>query len=132
MQFPALAALAGAAIATPIIERSPTHYGIATYYAQGGNAGSCGQVHSGSEYIVAISQRAPFTYNAHCGQTVTIKNTGGGDQNNGVGKTITAKVVDTCPSCDPDHLDLSTGAFKALTGGDLDPPGQINIQWHLN
>lgn len=46
--------------------------------------------------------------------------------------SITAKVVDTCPSCDKDHLDLSTGAFKALTGGQLDPPGQFNIQVRVN
>lgn len=49
----------------------------------------------------------------------------------GTGKTITATVADTCPSCDPNHLDLSTGAFKALTGGQLDPPGEFNIQVSL-
>lgn len=38
----------------------------------------------------------------------------------------------TSPSCDPNHLDLSEGAFKGLTGGHLDPPGEFNIQWHLN
>ena len=26
-------------------------------------------------------------------------------------------------------LDLSEGAFKALTGGNLDPPGEFNICW---
>ena len=26
-------------------------------------------------------------------------------------------------------LDLSHGAFQALTGGHLDPPGEINISW---
>ena len=26
--------------------------------------------------------------------------------------------------------DLSHGAFKALTGGRLDPPGQIDISWY--
>ena len=30
------------------------------------------------------------------------------------------------------HLDLSEGAFKGLTGGHLDPPGQFNIVWHFN
>jgi hypothetical protein len=52
---------------------------------------------------------------------VTIKNVGSGDKNYGNGKSITAKVVDTCPGCDPDHLDLSVDAFKALTGGQPDP-----------
>ncbi|PIA89365.1 hypothetical protein CB0940_07412 [Cercospora beticola] len=132
MQLILLATLAASALASPIVERGPAHNGVATFFYQNGNAGSCGEYHKDSDYIVAISDKSPFTYNAHCGQTVTIKNTGGGDNNYGVGKTISAKVVDTCPTCNKDHLDLSTGAFKALTGGQLDPPGQFNIQWHLN
>lgn len=32
---------------------------------------------------------------AHCGQTVTITNTGGGQSNDGTGTTITATVADT-------------------------------------
>ncbi|CZT22340.1 uncharacterized protein RCC_08209 [Ramularia collo-cygni] len=133
MQFLAIATLFGLAVATPMVEkRGPTHNGIATYYTQNGNAGSCGEYHNDGDYIVAISQQKPFTYNAHCGQTVTIKNTGGGGgDNHGVGRTINARVVDTCPECDPNHLDLSTGAFKALAG-ELQPLGQFNIEWHLN
>lgn len=50
----------------------------------------------------------------------------------GVGNEITATVADTCPGCDENHLDLSTGAFEALTGGQLDPPGQFSIEWSLN
>ncbi len=60
---------------------------------------------------------------------MTIKNVGGGVDNNGVGKTITATVADTCEGCDEPHIDLSTAAFQALTGGALDPPGTINVQW---
>ena len=26
-------------------------------------------------------------------------------------------------------VDLSHGAFQALTGGNLDPPGEFNINW---
>lgn len=29
-------------------------------------------------------------------------------------------------------IDLSHGAFQALTGGALDPPGQFNIEWHVD
>jgi expansin (peptidoglycan-binding protein) len=155
MQFLLIVAFAGAVSAAAVVEkRGPTHNGYATYYTQDGNAGSCGATHSNKDLIVAISQKSPFTYNgtapfslppmtvsvlvkltlpiAHCGQTVTITNMGGGDNNYGKGNTITATVADTCPECEPDHLDLSTGAFKKLTGGQLDPPGQFNIQWHLN
>ena len=59
---------------------------------------------------------------------------------------VVATVEDTCPSCDENHLgksdvwkgrdtvlmkgqDLSHGAFEALTGGNLDPPGEIDISW---
>lgn len=44
---------------------------------------------------------------------------------------IEAVVADTCPAneCDANHLDLSTGAFMALSGGVLDPPGAISIKW---
>jgi len=56
-------------------------------------------------------------------------NTGGGQDNIGKGKSATVKVQDTCTGCDKDHLDLSNGAFQALTGGKLHPPGKINISW---
>ena len=60
---------------------------------------------------------------------------------------VVTTVEDTCPSCDENHLgtsilptrtripltflllDLSEGAFEALTGGSLDPPGEFNIAW---
>jgi expansin (peptidoglycan-binding protein) len=84
-----------------------------------------------SEFLIAMSPE--HGHNAHCGRMVTIKNVGGGINNQGTGKTITAIVADTCPSdeCNLGHLDLSTGAFTTLTGGPLDPPGKISIQWHV-
>lgn len=63
MQFLLAAVLATAALATPVDKRYATHNGVATYYTQDGNAGSCGQYHSDRDYIVAISEQAPFTYN---------------------------------------------------------------------
>jgi hypothetical protein len=84
-----------------------------------------------AEFLIAMSP--DLGHNAHCGKMVTIKNVGGGINNQGIGKTITAMVADTCPAneCSMTHLDLSIGAFQALTGGPLDPPGKINIQWYL-
>ena len=81
-----------------------------------------------------------------CGRKIQITNTGSGQDNNGLGTVVVATVEDTCPSCDENHLgkgnlaagkclvlitctDLSQGAFTALTGGNLDPPGEINISW---
>ncbi|MCJ1329164.1 hypothetical protein MMC10_005842 [Thelotrema lepadinum] len=115
----------------PLAKRTD-HNGPATYYYQDGVAGSCGNYNSDSAYIAALS---PYWMNqgGFCGRTISITNNGpSGSGNNGVGKTVTVTVADTCPGCDENHLDLSTGAFKALTGGNLDPPGEFNIVWHFN
>jgi len=60
---------------------------------------------------------------AFCGHKTQITNTSSGQDNNGVKNIVVAIVADTCPGCDENHLDLSRGAFQALTGGNLDPPG---------
>jgi hypothetical protein len=79
-------------------------------------------------YLIAAAPNA----GTQCGQQVHITNIGGGINNLEVGNSITATVVDRCPAneCDANHLDLSVGAFKALTGG-LDPPGAIQIEWFI-
>ncbi|EMR70039.1 putative barwin-like endoglucanase protein [Eutypa lata UCREL1] len=106
-----------------------THSGIATYYYQGGAAGSCGNYHADSDLIIALSPS--WDVASFCGRKIQITNAGGGQDNNGAGTVIQAVVQDTCPGCDQNHLDLSTGAFEALTGGNLDPPGQFNINWNF-
>lgn len=93
--------------------------------------------------IAAVS--AAMNPSSHCGQTATVKNT----QN---GKTISVKLVDTCPGCGVSctslhrletnqadisrfsllqygSLDLSMGAFGAL--GDYDQ-GVLPITWSIN
>ena len=42
-------------------------------------------------------------------------------------------LLDRCPpeECHPNHLDLSVGAFQALTNGQLDPPGSVEIEWQV-
>lgn len=100
---------------------SGSYSGQATFYSQGGAAGSCGNVNSDSAFIVAVNA-AQVNGGSHCGQTVQIKNT----QN---GRTITAKVADTCPGCSYGSLDLSMGAFGAL--GDYDQ-GVLPITWSFN
>ncbi|KAI4117135.1 MAG: hypothetical protein LQ338_007603 [Usnochroma carphineum] len=142
----ASAILATTALASPVsqpiaepatgapLEKRVTHYGIATFYEQNGAAGSCGQVHAESDYIIALSpswQGSGYPP-AYCGRKIQITNDGGGQSNNGKGKVVTATVADTCPGCDSNHLDLSHGAFQALTGGNLDPPGQFNIEWFVS
>jgi hypothetical protein len=56
-----------------------------------------------------------------------IENVGGGVNNKGVNKTITAMFIDVLTmSVMAMHLDLSVGAFKALTSRTLYPPRAIN------
>ncbi|KAI5857108.1 RlpA-like double-psi beta-barrel-protein domain-containing protein-containing protein, partial [Tricharina praecox] len=96
--------------------------GKATYYDTG--MGSCGQEHTDSELVVAISKEIMMKYdtgnpnnNPLCGKR--IKCTRGG-------KEVIATVVDTCPGCTPDHVDLSRAAFGDL--GDF-AEGNISITW---
>ncbi|KAL8899532.1 MAG: hypothetical protein Q9207_006158 [Kuettlingeria erythrocarpa] len=124
--------LAGLATGHTLAKRI-THYGTATFYEQNGAAGSCGQVHADSDNIIALSpswQGSGYPPK-YCGRKIEITNDGGGDNNNDQGKVVVATVADTCPGCDSNHLDLSHGAFQALTGGALDPPGQFEIEWHF-
>lgn len=115
------------------LERRVTHCGDATYYTQGGNPGSCGEVNPDSALIIALSNywqdsESPGPY---CGRKIQITNQGGGNDNNGVGNVVVATVQDTCPSCGENDLDLSEGTFEALTSGNLDPPGEFNICWNF-
>lgn len=62
-----------------------------------------------------------------CGKQITMTNTGSDDGVGGAGNSVTVTVVDTCPSCDANHLDLSVGAWNVLTDGA--PFGTVNIVW---
>jgi expansin (peptidoglycan-binding protein) len=63
-----------------------------------------------------------------CGWTIHVTNTGSDDGVGGKGKAVTVTVVDTCPACNAHHLDLSFGAWDALT--DSAPAGTIDIKWY--
>ncbi|KAF2834717.1 hypothetical protein M501DRAFT_989482 [Patellaria atrata CBS 101060] len=120
-----LSALLTLLSATTALAASGT--GKATFYYQGGAFGSCGEQHSDGDYLVAMSH---VWNNQFCGRGIIIKNVGGGGSANpGVGRQISARVVDKCMGCDANYIDLSVGAFRALTGGNLDPPGTFQVEW---
>ncbi|GAA5940893.1 hypothetical protein JCM10213_007996 [Rhodosporidiobolus nylandii] len=97
--------------------------GIATYFYQNGVAGNCGKVNSDSTPLVALPT-ATYAGGKYCGQTVTIKRLD-------TGKTITALVADSCPTCDNNNcLDLSWGAFSSLGG--TENMGIFDIEWWFN
>lgn len=43
------------------------------------------------------------------------------------GKSIRAKIADTCPGCEGYHIDLSSAAFAALAPHSK---GQIQVTWN--
>lgn len=103
---------------------SPTgavHTGIATFYSVG--ADNCGTSSTDSDFVCAISKQLYNTLDnsedisGYCGRTISITYQS---------TTIQVKVVDSCESCDDNHLDLSPAAFQALANPDL---GVLDITW---
>ncbi|PWN98825.1 barwin-like endoglucanase [Tilletiopsis washingtonensis] len=120
MQFLTLAVAALASLAlvagAPIEKRSQR--GKATYYYQNGQPGSCGGYAGDNDRVVAISSK--FKSARKCGGKLKITNTSNG-------KSVTARIADTCPTCAKYDIDLSVGAFKAL--GSMSK-GVLNVDWY--
>lgn len=84
--------------------------------------GSCGILHQNSEYTVALNSADMNAYGSSypspaCGKQIWI--TYGG-------KTVTASIQDTCPTCPQGGLDLSEGLFSALADQSV---GVIYASW---
>lgn len=97
-----------------------TYTGEITIYDNNqGGSGACGTKLTDADMIVALAQPTwgKSTYdvmtgeatNPWCGQKIEVHYKG---------KTITAKIMDLCPTCAGADLDLSLSAWKALTGLD--------------
>ncbi|KAI4866108.1 RlpA-like double-psi beta-barrel-protein domain-containing protein-containing protein [Hypoxylon rubiginosum] len=87
------------------------HSGDMTYYTPG--LGACGQTNSESDAVVAMS---PAQY-GHCGKTINIHYKG---------KSASAKIVDKCPGCAGDSIDVSPKVFQEFT--DL-AVGRVAVTW---
>lgn len=100
---------------------SSVHNGVATFYSVG--ADNCGTSSTDNDFVCAISQQMYNTVansesiSEYCGHMINLTYNG---------KTIQVKVVDSCASCDANHLDLSPAAFNSLADPSL---GVIDIQW---
>jgi len=92
-----------------------TGSGRGTWYQPG--LGSCGVSSTSSDAVVALSTNFGRQY---CGKSVQV--TYGG-------KTVTAKVVDSCPSCGPGDLDMSPATFKALAPLSI---GAVSVSWSIS
>nr|XP_043627288.1 EG45-like domain containing protein [Erigeron canadensis] len=107
-------------------------YGIAgqaTFYTPPYVPSSCNGFKSQGVMIVAAN-RGLFANKGACGRRYRVRCTGG--TNAGVprpckGKTIDVTVVDLCPGCAGDQLDLSQEAFAMIANPDA---GRIKIDYH--
>ncbi|KAI1373955.1 RlpA-like double-psi beta-barrel-protein domain-containing protein-containing protein [Hypoxylon crocopeplum] len=85
--------------------------GDMTYYTPG--LGACGETNTESDDVVAMS---PNQY-GNCGKTINIHYDG---------KTVSAKVVDKCPGCTSNGIDVSPKVFEELA----DPAeGRVSVTW---
>jgi expansin len=78
--------------------------GIATYYDASG-AGNCGFDATPDDLDVAAFDMTSYAGSAACGACVKLKGPNG---------EVTVRIVDSCPGCDANHLDLSKSAFAKI------------------
>ncbi|KAI0255376.1 hypothetical protein BJV78DRAFT_1386648 [Lactifluus subvellereus] len=76
-----------------------------TFYTMDGGTTACGGKYSDNDFVVALSQQqfGPTGASSWCNKQITITVNG---------KSTTAKIVDSCPGCPYNGLDLTTGLFQ--------------------
>lgn len=94
----------------------PEASGEATYYAADGT-GNC-SFPASSDRMVAAINASDYATAAWCGACVAVTGPAG---------TVTVRVVDKCPGCDPGDLDLSSEAFAMISPLSA---GRVAITWH--
>ncbi|KAG1450683.1 hypothetical protein G6F56_008275 [Rhizopus delemar] len=98
------------------IEKRTSMSGDGTFYEVG--LGSCGNTNTDTELVAALSSSL-MSSGSYCGKSITVKSSS---------KSVTVKVVDSCPSCSKGDVDLSPAAFKKLA--ELSE-GRISITWSI-
>ncbi|KAF9107590.1 hypothetical protein BGX27_008688 [Mortierella sp. AM989] len=95
-----------------------TYSGRGTWFTD--SVGSCGTPFDTNDMIVALNAHQ-MGGTSQCGKSVKIKSGG---------KTVTARITDTCPSqyCSSGSLDLSQAVFQKLAPLSQ---GVISIQWEF-
>ncbi|KAK6833174.1 RlpA-like double-psi beta-barrel-protein domain-containing protein-containing protein [Apiospora arundinis] len=113
--FAAAGLAAALPVEAPAAVISARSGGDMTYYNPG--LGSCGQTNGDGDAVVALS---PSQYAEHpdaCGKNIVI---------NYGGKTATATVVDKCPGCSAESIDVSPSVFQQLESLDA---GRVQVSW---
>jgi hypothetical protein len=105
--------------AAAIQARGGSNSGHATFYnVKKSGKPSCGGDADNNDMVVAVSKhRMPHGHGKPCGEKMKVKGPKG---------SVTVKVVDTCPECDKDDIDLSPKAFERI-GKKND--GRVKIEW---
>lgn len=90
--------------------------GRATYYAADGT-GACSFDASPSDLDVAAMDAPEWDDSGVCGACVSVEGPKG---------TVTVRIVDECPECEPGHLDLSQEAFAKIADVSA---GNVAVTW---
>jgi expansin (peptidoglycan-binding protein) len=91
-----------------------TQSGFATYYNPDGHIGACERAVPNDCLGVAVS---PTYGKAACGKQIQV---------NGPQGSVQVTVVDVCPTCEPNHLDLTQEAFSRIAPLEA---GNVSITW---
>ena len=101
--------------------RGSSHSGKATFYSvKKSGKPSCGGHAGNSDMVVALSKhRMPKGHGKPCGKKIKVKGKHG---------SVTVKVVDTCPECGKNDIDLSPKAFEKIA---KKKDGEVKVEWHF-
>ena len=105
--------------AASLESRSAKKSGHATFYSvKKSGEPSCGGKADNDDLVVALSKhRMGKKEKKLCGEKIKVQ-----------GKTgsVTVKVIDTCPECDKNDIDLSPAAFKKIAHK---KDGRVKVKW---
>ncbi|KAL2481017.1 putative EG45-like domain containing protein 1 [Abeliophyllum distichum] len=118
-----------ALIASSLIYMATAIPGTATFYTTYVPSACYGFQDQGT--MIAAANPSLYNNGEACGRRYRVKCTGATNQ--GVpqpctGNEVTVKIVDLCPGCGNDQLDLSQEAFSAIANPDA---GRITIDYSL-
>eukprot|EP00834_Sanchytrium_tribonematis_P006469 NODE_479_length_6970_cov_0.750982.p3 type:complete len:289 gc:universal NODE_479_length_6970_cov_0.750982:5874-5008(-) len=91
--------------------------GKATFYDSENGYGNCGSQIPNKGLYVAISKGCYSE--SVCGKQIKVSYQG---------KSVVLPVLDSCPSCDSDHIDISRDAFAQIANLDA---GVIQVSWEM-
>ncbi|KAI1650949.1 RlpA-like double-psi beta-barrel-protein domain-containing protein-containing protein [Daldinia loculata] len=104
-----------AAVLSFAVQYAIAFSGDLTYYTPG--LGSCGETNTETDMVVALSPVQFTTDPQACGKKIQIHM---GDA------TATATVVDKCPGCSADSIDVSPAVFQSLAPLTV---GRAKVEW---